>query len=684
MAIDLLHLPLDVLGCILSHLDVSDFLNLTSSCSALHCPIIAHDESYWRQLSKAHVPSALAPVIASHHNNWRAFYKRFHTQSRPYAWGIYNELGPSPHNRPTWHAECKDAPTLMRGISTSTPLLQMQMTCVTYMFGPRILTIVSDDSTCLLDASGRLLVHGTLDWHRPRLDLHTQRMRDQLHRFTRLTIESGTVNDVRRSLNDMKAIKHVAVGAQHITALCESGSIWSWHSFIAPAVSVTRYLLERGIAAGSGHVKAIFAGCEHSAALIHGTGLVIWRSVSFAGSRVETDLAHIVVPGTSSPRGSHGPQAAHSLLNPVYQYLAGQGCITQVLLLEEVLLCSTSTGQVYAADCTFDHKAYRLSSLLRVRIPDTTDCNTALPLRVTGIRGGRNEFALITDADTVLISYTWYLDRDTLNSGMMPPYEIITALQRTGVISVAFGYKHFIALHGNGTVTSYGYQGCDAEALGLGSATEAIGALRGRSDFRTDDDDEGNENELENHPLIPGATRLGRQVWFERAKHDWLSHLARGGCDPLEAKQRLATCTKTYTSDNFDVRLAMSDWVELRSREFETRYGGHVASESKAKGKLVPHFAYAIATGVSCSGALVLHDDELISKLHQQYYRKKHGDENTNNPFPEQDGETAEDKHGSAWEHEPFPRLRLPNGGMMPGTIRFDNEPSQLDIHGSD
>lgn len=78
----LLNLPLDLLVLITPHLDTPSFLAFTSTCKALHSPLIREDPLFWsaRVTRDFRVPNQ--PVVASDGKRWMKLYKRLQTQSR--------------------------------------------------------------------------------------------------------------------------------------------------------------------------------------------------------------------------------------------------------------------------------------------------------------------------------------------------------------------------------------------------------------------------------------------------------------------------------------------------------------------------------------------------------------------------------------------------------------------------
>ena len=103
---------------------------------------------------------------------------------------------------------------------------------------------------------------------------------------------------------------------------------------------------------------------------------------------------------------------------------------------------------------------------------------------IRDVQGSFESFAVFTALGQVLIADRAFLDAVNAHQINGPSAEvplpqptIIPALQNKNVVSLAFGDYHFHALHSNGSITSWGREPRSCGALGLG--TRELALLRG-------------------------------------------------------------------------------------------------------------------------------------------------------------------------------------------------------------
>ncbi|KAF2398577.1 hypothetical protein EJ06DRAFT_84151 [Trichodelitschia bisporula] len=247
--------------------------------------------------------------------------------------------------------------------------------------------------------------------------------------------------------------------------------------------------------------------------------------------------------------------------------------------------------------------------LFASRVPGTP---FALPLPPTlDVQGSFRRFGVFTKSGAVLVLEQAFLE--AFEAGQPPPEPwTIPALQNTGVLTLAFGDYHFHALHADGTISSYGTEPQDSEALGLGLRV-GVKTIRGMEVLRNGD-----------CKLLPQTYWTGRRVYFNPHAEKWLQHMATGGADPGEMQPRFHMTITTAKPE-------VSEWIE---RQLRTRFG--------PKDEWGSWFAIGVAAAGWHSAALVLVD-----------------------------GEGVDSENPADFIKDTFPRLVLADGTEMPGTAEL-------------
>jgi SCF-associated factor 1 len=326
---------------------------------------------------------------------------------------------------------------------------------------------------------------------------------------------------------------------------------------------------------------------------------------------------------------------------------------------------------------------------------------------IRDIQGAFTRFAVFTDSGNIIMGTEEFLDAfhhayTTSSSDApipLPPPSIIPSLQSKTIISLAFGDHHFHALHGNGTVTSYGQELRRCGALGLGERVEST--LRG---VYVQNIGFGNGR-------LPDGE--GRTVWFDPLMEAWLQDLGTKAVVDVEAKERLSM----LNSGHVGAREAFANYFESEGAKWE--------EDVTKKGEMGAYFVLKVAAAGWHSAALVLVDDEKAEKARAAHVLEpppaksrdpspagslqsndsyvhidSPGEQLTNAVYAFYEwvrefgrwflGLTQRDAAREAavqhenngtkrpdegprptytWTNHPFPRLRLPDGGIMPGEI---------------
>ena len=377
----------------------------------------------------------------------------------------------------------------------------------------------------------------------------------------------------------------------------------------------------------------------------------------------EGDSERAVVPKTGWRRQTTGSKFAQSHEGEEI------GEVLDFILLESFVLFHTHTGRAFASEIHWDADAPSISAPIKILPPDSQPF-------ITSIQGSFRSFALYLRSGAVLNA-----TQDTIRHG--GPFTRIPALQSTGVISLAFGDYHFLALHKAGHITSHGTESQSCGSLGLGATHSGESHLRGLLPVRAGGDAK----------LVPHAYTNGRRVWFEPEKREWLKHIQTGGADPREAAERGGMMQELR------VRAEVSEWIEQEGNAWEQRFGD---------GGEPPYFALSVTAAGWHSGALVLVDEEAAERTRRGCWERvlpgakakaqplsssveeEHDDDGDDDDDEEQQeaapqgllasltgrvygalglGQRRGPSLGYRWRNDPFPRLELSNGRVMPGTV---------------
>jgi SCF-associated factor 1 len=721
----LLDLPVDILYLIFPYLDVSSFVALTSTCTALHQPDLAQHAPYWSSATHNTFRIPNQPVVENDGVRWQRMYRRLLTESRCFTWGNNDRslLGHGqqhmrvPFGRGTLGPARRLNPAVRARQHVSWP---------TEMGHVNELGIIADMqcggwSTHLLTSKGGLYGVGVMNGM-----LLNQPAKATP---TKLRYPAGLPHPNER-YEPASAVKQFSAGRWHVLALSDAGYIWSWSHMNLPALQVKFLNVELTVRENTtssthGHVKKVVAGWDKSAALIVGRGIVIWNPLARLPRQPEGEEDAVLVMETATCPGTDFERRTTSLDTSPSSTDIGE--VLNFICLEHYIMFSTHLGKVFAARIVWNADDKNLSDVREV--PLTTDGKEQF---ATDVQGSFRSFAIFTSDGTV---FTGNQD-DHLNPLFRDsPISLnrIHALQQAQVISIAFGDYHFHALHATGHITSYGTEPQSCGCLGLGGHGNPDGRLRGLRYQGISGDGS----------LVPHANLHGRRVWFEKEKQRWITFIASGGRDPEEAKERMRECS------DVNIQGEVSEWIEQEGRAWEEKYGG--PNNAQSEDGLGSYFALSVTAAGWHSGALVLVNEDMASKVREgcleapekeeekeeeeeEEYEKTeqreeqeqsdkdnenndngilsralgyagdlvrwvggspHTDDTTpqapalseqgrlqlqrdnqrNDPtsflHPENHGAIAEDGRAYAWCRDSFPRLRLANGREMAGEVEF-------------
>ncbi|KAI6801947.1 hypothetical protein KC366_g15582 [Hortaea werneckii] len=690
----LLDLPVDILLLLIPYLSAGDFLSLTSTCHALHQDQFTKSPTYWSNLVRHTFRVPNQPVVQNDGRRWMKLYKRLRTQSRIYTWGNNEKacLGHS-YDLPGFlrrdqgpAAAPRARAVIPRRRHTSWPAP---------MEGTQDLGVISDVqcggwSTTLLTARGGLYTVGTLDGMQfNRRHRGAPYMQAAQTPPTGLRFPPGFAAQTAEREEPVTAIRQFSAGRAHVLGLADAGGIWSWQDIEQAGILVKfvhHEVRDGGSGGARGTVRKVVAGWDKSAALVEGTGIVVWDVLKREPGETEIEdaalvLESAVVPSTgfvrsasrqkkaadAGPGGERSGQASESTI----EFELGEqiGEVQNFIVLEHLVLFNTDLGKVFASQIHWENDSQTLSGPVELPLPTTStpenaSPNTADQIFTTDIQGSFRSFAVFTRSGAVLTSTQDKLMTHIFNSSPSnasnptdPDLPIhlwtaIPALQNNNVISLAFGDYHYHALHSTGAITSYGRepQACGALGLGGGQKGDPEGRLRGIRYQGV-----GGDGRLVRHAYMRGG---GRQVWFDDAswegkekgkgsRREWIQYLTSGGADPEEAAERMRMA---LGSPGLIAQGEVSEWVEREGRRWEERFAGkgstkgHGGDDEDDDDGLGAYFALSVAAAGWHSAAVVLVNEDLVERVRRGCEATPAGeeDERTSSTMTKNEGPATE------------------------------------------
>jgi SCF-associated factor 1 len=720
----LLDLPVEILLLIFPYLDANSFLSLTSSCKSLHQPEFLHEATFWSTIVRSTFRVPNQPVVQNDGERWQKLYKRMLMQSRVMTWGDNQKacLGHS-YSSPAVAFRMRGGPH--RGHARA--IRQKHISWPRNMESTEGLGVVSDLqcggwSTSLLTSKGAIYSVGVMDglqFNQPRAPGMQQAKMDP----TPLRFPPGFAQPWER-YDAATAIKQFSSGRGHVLGLSDSGRIWTWQNIDDAALHVKfvhHDTVEGERERGRGVVHKVVAGWDKSAALIEGSGIVLWEPLKRENDETGTEDAALVLESAVVPKsGYRATKAARNQSAEEENLAETVGEVLNFIVLEHVVLFNTTLGKVFVSRIHWDGNEQRIGEPIELRLTESSDSGEAF---ATDLQGSFRNFAVFTRSGAVLTCH-----QDRLNSildgfaqtGTGALFTRIPALQNKNVISVAFGDYHFHALHSPGYITSYGNEPQACGALGLGGHGDPEGRLRGIRYSGMGGDGR----------LVPHAYTEGRRIWFEEEKRQWIKFLTSGGADPEEAAERVRMA---IGSPDLAGQGEVSEWVEQQGRAWEEKYG----LQDQDEDGLGAYFALSVTAAGWHSGALVLVNEELAQKISaaceipdpkaeapalatvnddeeaeeaknvstqpsssllstvldygrwflgvgpysasspssntwQSNSTQPAGVESRRAPGPADYGASPREGMLYTWAGDHFPRLRLRDGREMPGTVEFD------------
>lgn len=546
-------LPLDIVLIVASYLDASSFVALTQTCRGLARQDFAHSWLFWSSAVRSTFRVPNQPVVAHDGHRWKKLYQRLLTETRPYTWGNnkYANLG---HSYVTSDQLYRLPPrTVRRARQCSWPQ---------QMDHYRNFGIIADLqaggwSTTFLTSAGALLTTGVMNGLQTagRLSwLHVMHQMPEPLKYPR-----GYIHPMHK-YNAQTAIRQFSAGRAHVVGLSDAGNIWSWNNIDALGLEIKLLnvdLKERGNANGRSKVKKVVAGWNKSAALIEDVGIVLWDPVSRPENDPASDDAILILDFVTVPQTAHLKHRQRDISHGADESSIGE--VLNFIVLEDFVVFNTHLGRVFASRITWTDGEHSANTPIElhphISQGDPSQATENLLVEddryVTDVQGSFRSFAVFTKLGQVLNA-----TQDMLRQNTPIAFTRIPALQNAGVISLAFGDYHFLALHKDGYITSYGTESEGCGSLGLGGHRDPEGRIRGIRYSALSGDGK----------LVPHAYTTGRRVWFEPEKREWLKFLLSGGRDPQEAVERMRMTGEVL------VNAEVSEWIEQEGNAWAVKY----------------------------------------------------------------------------------------------------------------
>ena len=434
---------------------------------------------------------------------------------------------------------------------------------------------------------------------------------------------------------------------------------------------------------------------------MNGTGIVYWPPLKYvhftdldpadatAGS---LQLKPVIIPGTGYQR-NRSDRALETLASRI-------GVVTNHIVLEGYIVFTTDLNKLFSYRTTYPTVDFPQPEPVELT---TFYSDSPSSFRIRDLQGSFRSFALFTTSGSVLTASCSLLDTFHLPPGAtssLPHPNAIVELQGQSIISIAFGDHHFHALHATGTITSYGTEPRGCGALGLGCKNAA--KLRG----------------VGSHRLKEGE---GRTVWFDPMMHTWLQDMSikgrlpeaaarssmldeghDGACDAFAdyfehegRKWEDGLVAEGELGGYFVLKVSAAGWhsaamVLVDEEKVEMARQRHLvvppaksSSSSRPNTAAVPPYPYGLESLCMYLVHLVrwflglTARDAIAAEVRERGRRRREGVVHATGKdggrrrgdADEVVSDASQAPRVPTWAEDPFPRLRMANGEVMPGEI---------------
>jgi SCF-associated factor 1 len=668
-------LPEEVLDLVFARLAPKDFLSLCSTSKSFY---EQHhlNPYYWRTEASSTFRLPISSLLHADGARWYWLYRKLKTQTRLYTWGqgrngnlgpaqgLAGLLPPLAPRLPT--IPPRGAPHRLRGRAgrvihpPASSWQRASSSWPTQVSLPDEVGIIVDVqcggwSTNLLTSDGKLFSVGILD------AADMRHVGQQFERFTRLEYLTQSTTKIRQ----------FSAGRRHVLALDDNGEIISWDRINEKGYK----MYPRDGRDFGGRVKYVSAGWGTSSAYVPSKGIVYWHPVENSHEDAMLDGVHVkeyFIPGTASYTKSNGDKEedvqvlTHIVLEGWIVYLMGS------LMSDGTRLCACRLG---------GESSDGISSVNPVfEVPGYDGQNRHLQ----DLQGSFRSFAVFTAAGEVLAGNIDYLNscaqrlltetsidddgNTTASRGQVQVSDDLLAnrpgnipvLQHHGVISIAFGDYHCLALHADGTITAHGRDPSGVGALGLGNPP-SYARFRGLRQH----------GQSRDYDLLPIAARRGRHVWFEPQKKDWLEWLDKSCENCRPQNPALQESPHDMIQHSPTLQAAFSEWVEQEGRHWEDGPKKYEATQQAGRAgtpqdyeSLGAYFAISVTAAGWHSGALVMVNEEKAASIRDKWMVKLTKPRRMPGHF--EDG-LDDSEIVPYWEGRPFPSIQLPDGQTFGG-----------------
>jgi len=591
------YLPFDINVTLMKKLDPKSRYNLGLTCKNLQNTYSARE--HWKDLIKTTFPkiprhlhsppkSFLVEVDPEwlHHSvlskesrtSWYELYQDL-TKSKLYTWGTSKHrcLGRDQKRR----EGVSHSPILSDHLSQRSirPITDVQ--CGEY-------------NVCVLSQHGAAYLTGVIDGSR---QVHNMMWRSPSS--DELRIRVGTSEN-----HESGVLREISVGANHILGLAQDRTIWSWYDAKRSAVCITlpKNYSEKAI--------SVCAGWNISSAYIQGYGIVLWETVRTDTSPTE----FVLIPETEDDK----------FFDPEFQY---QGKMKKWIVLRRYIVIRGSDqrlriASIDLANVSTPHIVDKFIHSDKVEMllvdSDNTEENPGISFdraphechaqNVSQLHGSYWPTFAVTLEKNRVLEETFILSEDHIDGAVAQATMSQTtfdpqpsnpggvgeslnlaalrfpALQQefdSLVMQLCFGEQHFLAIHADGSITSYGSERRSRRgftgACGLGDNKPARGF------------------DARNRSLQPHSCFIGRKVLFDNSMKDWLHFFGR---DPSLSKAERRAMGAWKRSP--ELRGEVSNWVEGQLDHVRWYQVGEQLPEWKAAGALL------VAAGKHHSAAIMV------------------------------------------------------------------------------
>lgn len=271
----------------------------------------------------------------------------------------------------------------------------------------------------------------------------------------RMIEESSFVTRMRlpSSFNDEKrAVTHISSGRKHFLALDEGNRIYTWDSGNSDWKGGVEVIFP-GL---HGHIKSICAGWNLSSCFISGVGIIVWYSrdsvtkEDYEACNFRVRANYVVVPDLKS----------------IIDYITLQDCVIYIRHDGDIYRFHLNASAL--ANSHEDANETIWNSPLKLFNSWLSNYNkeNKAEASFTKLSGCYKSFAVFTNYENVLLGNL--NSDDEVCEPVMPDQ-----LQKRGIIQIAIGDYHYLALTDKGKLLSWGLESQQSGCLGLGRLLES-------------------------------------------------------------------------------------------------------------------------------------------------------------------------------------------------------------------